>query len=949
MPASLPPPEPADGVIPRGGTQDGAAGTEEAVGKRMATERNPASRAEAAASPLSDIANDPQYAAEVWPRGQVQREHALERLKQHPGASLVLVRGPAGFGKTTLLRQYSESRAAAGDRIAWARIDAQSADPTQFLRLLCDAVDGLDEDQRQRRVRLDPRPPTIQTLSRALRRLGGRGLVVIDNFEQAFSVGLESALMQVVQVLPQGVQLCIGTRALPTGPLAGLRLSEQAVVIDEQELRFSNGESLEFFREFQGLTPQEVDDIHRITDGWPAAMQCFRLCLRRGRLQRSLAWSGKGVTPDLIDFLATEVFENLAPDLREALFELCVPEKISSALVEHLTGSEDGDDLIHRIERAGLFLAHTDLEGHWYRFHNLFRQFLLARIRQEISEDDLRQRHRRVAGWYADNGYREEAIQHAIDAGDHGLAVDLLATIIDHLLAQERLALIERYVDGLPPEVLFRYENVASAAIIAYGFLRAFDKANRLIEARAQRLQPGSDAHSHAVHDYAQLFVLAAQDRIPELGARALEAGKRLSEQDGFQYGVTFNARAMYLVGQSEFEQARNLLLRARPLHDRDGSLFGQAYQEAIYGMTLSAEGRISEAAQGLAAALRRTEEEASGSVTAGSVIAVYLADAYYEQNRLSEAEGLLDDYGALAEKQVIVDALAGMYLARARMAFNRGDVAASERVLERALYLGFQHGFQRLEGYAQAERVRQATLSGDLDLAERRLREFDLSRFGADAELMFHAGETEAHTVTWARLMIRLGRLSEARGELQSAIRIARGRRRRRRELKLLLLLAMTQHAEGHLNLARRSLIEALEIGKACRFVRSFLDEQAPVLHLLKDLRRQLGKVNDLSGQESLLAYIDHLLTEAGETVVAAPVLIGNGAAFGESIDTLTEKERRLLRYVAIGFSNRDLAARLSVSTNTVKWHLRNIFEKLHIKNRTQAVAVARRMGLVE
>ena len=184
---------------------------------------------------------------------------------------------------------------------------------------------------------------------------------------------------------------------------------------------------------------------------------------------------------------------------------------------------------------------------------------------------------------------------------------------------------------------------------------------------------------------------------------------------------------------------------------------------------------------------------------------------------------------------------------------------------------------------------------------------------------------------------------------ELQGAIRIARSRRRRRRELKLLLLLAMTQHAEGHLNLARRSLIEALEIGKTCRFVRSFLDEQAPVLLLLKDLRRQLGKVNDLSGKESLLAYIDHLLTEAGETVVATPVLIGSGAAFGESIDTLTEKERRLLRYVAIGFSNRDLAARLSVSTNTVKWHLRNIFEKLHIKTRTQAVAVARRMGLVE
>ncbi len=912
---------------------------------RGSTEQSPKRSVASAAGGSPDIANDPHY-AEAGPRSLVLRERALDRLKRHADAALVVVRGPAGFGKTTLLRQYGDHRAAQGDRIAWARVDAHSADPTQFLRLLCDAVDGLDEGQRQRRVRLDPRPPTIQTLTRALRRLNGGGLVVVDNFEQAFSAGLEGVLMQVVRTLPQGVQLCIGTRVLPSQPLVGLKLREQVVVIDEDELRFTAGESLEFFREFQGLTPQEVDDIHRIADGWPAAMQCFRLCLRRGRQHRSLAWSGKGVTRDLIDFLATEVFDHLAPDLQTALFDLCVPEKLSSTLVEHLTGVDDGRGLLQRIERTGLFLTHTDLEGRWYRFHNLFRQFLLARMRKEVSEAELRQRHLRVADWYACNGYREEAIQHAIEAGDPALAVDLLATVIDHLLAQERLALIERYVDGLPTDLLLKHENVASAAIIAYGFLRAFDKANRLIEARALRLQRSDDAHAHAVHDFAQLFVLAAQDRIQDLGERALEAGKRLNESDGFQYAVTFNSRAMYLVGQSSFEEARSLLLRARPLHDRDGSLFGQAYQEAIYSMALSAEGRIGEAVGGLAAALRRTEEEASGSVTAGSVIAMYLADAYYEQNRLPETESLLNDYGALAEKQVIVDALAVMHVARARMAFGRGDLPAAEAVLERALYQGYQHGFHRLVGYAQAERVRQATLSGDLDLAERRLREYDLPRFAADAELMFHAGETEAHTVTWARLMIRLGRLSEARTELQWAIRIARGRRRRRRELKLLLMLAMAQHAEGHLNLARRSLLEALEIGRPCQFVRSFLDEQAPALQLIKDVRHHFGGLPELAGQEALLAYVDHLLTEAGEGAAVAPPPQAIDDAAGEA---LTDKERRLLRYVAMGLSNKDLASRLSVSTNTVKWHLRNIFEKLHINNRMQAVAVARRLGLVE
>lgn len=896
-------------------------------------------------------ANDPLFAeVESVSRTLVLRQQALDRLKPHPEVPLVLVRGPAGFGKTTLLRQYSEYRAACGDRIAWARMDAQATDTTQFLRLLCDAVDGLDEHQRQRRVRTDPRPPTIQNLGRALQRIGGRGLLVVDNFEQAFTAGLEGVLTQVVRALPPGVQLCIGTRVLPTGPLAGLQLREQLLVVDEQELRFRPAETREFFREFPGLSLPEIDEIHLATDGWPAALQCFRLCLRRGRQHRSLARAGKGVTRDLIDFLAAEVFEHLAPDLQAALFDLSVPEKISSALVEHLTGAEDGRELIRRIEQAGLFLANTDMEGRWFRFHNLFRQFLLARMRREISEAELRQRHQAVADWYAAHGYREEAIQHALEAGDYAHAVTLLTDVIDHLLAQERLALIERYVDALPQDLLLQHENVASAAIIAYGFRRAFDKANRLIEARAQLLARKEDPHARAVHDYAQLFVLAAQDRIQELGERALEAGKRFSERDGFQYAVTFNARAMYLVGQSDFEQARALLLRARPLHDRDGSLFGQAYQEAIYSMALSAEGHIGEAIRGLGAALRRTEEEASGSVTAGSVIAVYLADGYYEQNRVAEADALLGEYGALAEKQVIVDSLGVMYTSQARIAALRGDTGAAEEILGRALYTGYQHGFHRLVGYAQAERVRLATVAGDLDLAERRLREYDLPRFAADAELMFHAGETEAHTVTWARLMIRLGRLSEARTELQWAIRIARGRRRRRRELKLLLMLALAHQAQGRGNLARRALLEALEIGLPRQFTRVFLDEGAPALHLLRELRRSFESLPEMAQSEALLAYLDHLLTEAGEpgSQLLRPV-VPQAATQSELLDTLTAKERRLLTYVALGLSNKDLAERLSVSTNTVKWHLRNIFEKLRINNRMQAVAVARQLGLVE
>ena len=164
------------------------------------------------------------------------------------------------------------------------------------------------------------------------------------------------------------------------------------------------------------------------------------------------------------------------------------------------------------------------------------------------------------------------------------------------------------------------------------------------------------------------------------------------------------------------------------------------------------------------------------------------------------------------------------------------------------------------------------------------------------------------------------------------------------------MLLLALAHQAEGHANLARRALLDALEIGLPRQFVRSSLDEQNPALQLLRELRRAFESLPEIARRESLLAYLDDLLAEAGEPGInlmrpATPPAVLQTQA----LEALTAKERRLLTFVAMGLSNKDLAERLSVSTNTVKWHLRNIFEKLQINNRMQAVAVARQMGLVE
>lgn len=239
----------------------------------------------------------------------IERHRLLERLSVEPRPRLIVIQGPAGYGKTSLLRQHCDRRAALGERIAWVRMDAQSADAAHLLRRLCDAVESL----AGKPIKSVERPATLQDLLRALARLQEPLVLVVDNFETAASAPFESVFAQIVRSLPLTVQLCVGTRVLPGARLARLQIRESTVVLSNEELCFRPSETIEFLREFADLRPEEIADIHERTGGWPAALQAFRLCLRRGARFRAEAYAGRGITRELMDYLAAEAFDQLAP------------------------------------------------------------------------------------------------------------------------------------------------------------------------------------------------------------------------------------------------------------------------------------------------------------------------------------------------------------------------------------------------------------------------------------------------------------------------------------------------------------------------------------------------------------------------------------------------------------------------------------------------------------
>ena len=893
---------------------------------------------------FSDIAHPP---------GTIIRDRLLEILDIQPRPRLIIIQAPAGYGKTSLLKQYCACRMALQEKVSWIRMDAQSADSAQLLRLLCDAADVLSSSLR-RRDRGGRPPASLQEAVFCLERIPHPIVIVVDNFEAAASPDFEAIFAQIERSLPENVQLCVGTRLLPTSRLAGLRLRSDVVLISNEELCFRPSETLAFFAEFSDLRPAEILQIHERTDGWPAALQAFRLSLRRGGHFRAEAWAGKGITRELMDFLAAEMFDNLDQSLGALLLELAIPEKLVPSLVEHITGKANGEECLIELEHAGFFLAQADLEGTWFRFHNLFRHFLLERAGSVYGPLEIEERHRSVAGWYTEHGMLEEAIWHWIAAKALDMAADLLAEIIDRLVAEERLGLIEAYADRLTLEALLRHPRLVYGAVAAYGFRRAYDKAENLLVGQRRLLAAvGLEGDAMAMHNFSRLFVLAGQDRVEELGAVGLEAGAQMADHSGVPFAITLNARALLSVGRSDFDEARLLMLQALPLHDRAGSLFGRAYCDAIYSMSLSGQGRIDDAVKALENALQQNKLHSFGSINAGSAAAAYLVSNYYEQNRLEEAIHLIRDYGPLVDQQTIVDAVAAMALTSARMAHRADRGGEAEESLERMIYLGYRHALPRLVVYGHAELARQATLENEFGRAERWLKELpsefrDQPRSG----LMFHAGETEACSITWSRWMIRTGRQGDARDLLRKEIRRASAAGAHRRVLKLRLMKALAYSAANKENVAGRHMLDALEIGLRGGFVRSFVDERDPAITLLKQLRSRQAEHPPSGRPDPVISYIDRLICAAGGITAPADTRMADGNENVDAripIESLTKRERSLLVLAASGLSNSALADRLSVSPNTVKWHLQNIFDKLRVDNRVQAIALAREHGLID
>ena len=870
--------------------------------------------------------------------GIIARARLLSRIVADSALPIVIIQGPAGHGKSTLMQQAHGECERLGIVAGWLTLHDADNDPTRLIRTLHALLEQIERSSGHRR-RGDLQRPGSRG-SRAdwmVGRLAGLQRPVtlfIDEFQVLTGAEALAFFHQLLTALPPGVRIVIGSRTLPEIGLSRLLVTQQADILKPADLLFTRQEMEDFFATIDTyLSPREIDAIYQRTEGWPAAVQLYRLSLANAEVRKSL---GVNVFQprQLTEYLTDNVLSILPHEVQTFFLETSPLVRMSGALCDVIMRRSDSRELLAQLEESGLFVRSLDASLQWFQYHSLFAGFLRAQLhRTEPARE--REVHALAAAWFRDNGHLEDAITHALAIEDYELATECLESWSGQLVMQGNLLTVERWFHRLPSEYTRRRPKLLVRIAWALGFMRRHEQLADVLSLL--------DAHAEAdtSQSVVRSMVCILKDDIAGAQAYAEASAARGHGMDTFsrfEAGATAILQGHLALFSGELDLARDYLVVGRTCGKQAGSAFTVLGSLATAAVNLTVQGRLSEASELLNVAPADTCLTLDQSVASAAYAASYIY-VLYQSNQLEAARKLFEQSFEVIAGAAQVDFLAIACVSMIRLHDAEGNDTRASALLEEAESIGHAGNWPRLLRLLAWERVRRAILAGDPGRAAAMA-----ARIGDSVEPVPRgwcpfSEETEGAVINRIRLAIHQGGEAEARPlldrELQAAVKHGRVHRR----IKLLFLRAIAQHRRGEMTAAFEDSREALRLART-GYIRVFLDEGAPAIELLTaawkqelhNIPRWAASVAPHAGAEENM--IESLLILAGAAPAHSEAL--------EALDLsepLSSRETEIVTLLARGMFNREIGERLFISENTVKFHLKNIYAKLGVKSRSQAI----------
>ena len=908
----------------------------------------------------------------------VVRPRLVERLNEGLYGKLTLICAPAGFGKTTVVSEWLAGRASSRPtvRAGWLALDPADSNLTRFLTYLVAAVQTV-APQIGARVLAgleSPQPPATEvSLTGLINEIAASAqdlVLVLDDYHNVDAKAVDDALTFLLEHLPPHLHLVITTREDPQLPLARLRARGLLTELRAADLRFTPAEAADFLKEVMGLelAPEEVAALETRTEGWIAGLQLAALSMRGRTDVAGYVRAFAGDNRYIVDYLVDEVLARQPAHVRSFLLQTSILDRLTGPLCDAVTGQHGGAQLLDALERGNLFVVPLDDRRHWYRYHHLFADVLAAHVLQE-QPAQVRTLHQRASAWYTDNGMPAAAIGHALAAQDFARAADLIELAWPAMDGRFQSATWLGWAQALPDDLV----HARPVLHLAYAWALLNGGALEAAEVRLSDLErwldsgigpgPGAELETKTVIvDDAQYrtlpaslatarayLTLARGDLATSVkyGERALDL---LPAGDHLRRGPAAALLSLAQWASGDLEAAYKTLAGAMANFQKVGSLpfaISGTYGLADIRVT---QGRLREAVKIYSQAMQVALAQGEPALRGTADLYLGLSELYLEQGDQAAATEHLWRSEELGEQAGLSDWHFRFLRAQARFKAAEGDLAGALDLLDAAAH--YQRpspvpnarplGAWKARIWAAQGRLSEALrwvheqgLSAGDDLSY--LREFEhiaLARVLIAEYTSDPAGEQGGRAIVDAmRLLARLELAAAAGGRMGSVIEIR-------------VLQALAQQAQGHFAPALVALARALELAEPEGYVRIFVDAGVPAARLL----------SAAAAQGIMPAYCGKLLGDFAALEAAVPRLQAvDVPAVSPSqppeqplIEPLSARELEVLQLIAQGLSNEAIGARLFLALSTVKGHNRNIFEKLQVQSRTEAVARARELGLL-
>lgn len=881
----------------------------------------------------------------VFPEHFLPRPHLVQRLQRGMKNRLVLLSASAGSGKTTLLSEWARQ---SSSLVAWLALDPDDNDPLRFWSYIVAALQQASLAsvasllQGLRSLPLASLQFWLVELINMLDAERRDIVIILDDYHLLGAPALHDSLVFFLQHLPQHVHLVLATRAEPPFLLAQLRARGSLLELRSADLQFTPAEAMVFLRQSQHLSLQlaEVQALVEHTEGWAAGLRLASLALQEYADASHFLCQFTGNHYSVLEYLLCEVLEHQPGYVQRFLSYTSVLDRFTASLCDAVTSEENGRAMLAYLAQKNLFLLSLDNEGTWYRYHHLLAEALRSRLRQDQPEL-FRALHRRASEWYERQELPEEAIQHALASTDFEYAADLLEHHVEGLLQQSALTSILRWLNMLPTPVLEErpWLLVAQArALIESGHLDQAEDCLRELE-RVSRENVAEHTRDlfrgRAAALFAEFFSLRGETQ--QALASAQQALSLLPEDDLAWRTRLLEATGGAYLHAGELEKAQQTLTEAV-----SSCLQSNDARRAL--VTLYSLGQIQ-------VLLARPD----------------LANASYLRGQL-----LASRYGLTQAAEI-----GHILIGRGRVLCEWNELEAAEAHLLAGIKLARQggHTVQALGGILALACVKQArgrlqealVVSDQSQELARQTNDPFFVNFVARYPVILWLAENEVErAVSCARasgltmyeeiedvtslpstyfLLIELFlaiQLSVAQGKLSEADRLLRQTRARldaspqpQWQITWLILHALACQAQGQEEQATRSLASALACAEPAGYIRAFIEKGSAMISLLRSLLHLKPLANYSQG------YIRRILLAAGEQ-------LPKQMQTENANDLLSTRELAVLRYLAEGYSNREIARQLILTENTVRTHTKRLYSKLDVHSRTQAVALARTLGLL-